>query len=200
MSETHTKTPQSAGKIVTIFGSSKPVDGTPEYEDARIIGSRLASEGISVCTGGYRGTMEAVSKGASESDVKIIGVTSAVFSPVPNQYVNVQVHTLNPYERLQKLLEMGDGYIILRGGTGTLVELAMVWEQINKGMISARPVIAVTDFWKPVVELLSGQLLSEGKDEASGRVKIAKDASSAADMMIELLGAGTETQRAGGGE
>ena len=67
--------------------------------------------------------MEAVSKGASQSDVKIIGVTSAVFSPNPNEFINVQVHTRNLHERLQKLIELGDGYIILKGGTGTLANV-----------------------------------------------------------------------------
>ncbi len=178
-----------SGKIVTIFGSSKPVEGSPEFEDARLIGTRLASKGISVCTGGYRGTMEAASMGAAEFDVKVIGITSAVFSPTPNQFVNVQIHTVNLYERLQRLVEMGDGYIILKGGTGTLVELSMVWELLNKGMITGKPIIAVTEFWKPVVDLLGRELVSEGNEKGAGYVRLAKDAASAADMMIHLLGA-----------
>ncbi|HQT91390.1 MAG TPA: hypothetical protein PL001_05110, partial [Candidatus Kryptobacter bacterium] len=80
-----TQSPSSGGKIVTVFGSSKPKEGSAEYADAMLMGERLASNGISVCTGGYGGTMEAVSKGASKSDIKIFGVTSAVFSPNPNE-------------------------------------------------------------------------------------------------------------------
>ncbi len=174
-------------KIVTIFGSSRPPDGSQEYKDAELIGERLASEGISVCTGGYRGTMEAVSKGASKSDVKIIGVTSAVFSPNPNEYVNVQVHTQSLYERLEKLVEMGDGYIVLKGGTGTLVELSMVWELMNKNLLSEKPIIAVTEFWRPVVELLGKELAFEGLESRAKYVKIAHDAKEAAEMMIQSL-------------
>ncbi len=175
------------GKIVTIFGSSKPVEGSHEYEDAVLIGRRLASNGISVCTGGYRGIMEGVSRGASESDVRIIGVTSAVFSPSPNRYVNVQVHTQTIFERLQKLIELGDGFIVLKGGTGTIVEFAMVWELISKEMMERKPIILATGFWKPAVDLLTGEFTSEGSEIGAQYVKIAKDAAEAADLMIKSL-------------
>lgn len=172
---------------MTIFGSSRPVEGSREFEDARLIGERLASVGISVCTGGYRGIMEAVSSGASKSDVKIVGVTSAVFSPNPNRFVNMQVHTRTLYERLQKLVELGDGYIVLKGGTGTLVEFATVWELMNKKVINEKPIVAVTDFWKPVVDLLDEELASEGLESCAKYVRIARDASEAAEIMIASL-------------
>ncbi len=175
------------GKIVTIFGSSKPVEGSPEYEDAVVIGRRLASRGISVCTGGYRGIMEGVSRGASESEVKIIGVTSAVFSPSPNRYVNVQVHTKTIFERLQKLVELGDGYIVLKGGTGTMAEFAMVWELINKERMAKKPIVLATGFWKPAVDLMVQELASEGNESGARCVRIAKDAADAADLMIKSL-------------
>ena len=187
MSEADQTIPPAPGKIVTIFGSSKPVGGSPEYEDAVLIGRLLAKKGLSVCTGGYRGTMEAISRGAAECDVKIIGVTSAVFSPSPNQYVNVQVHTRTIFERLQKLIELGDGYVVLKGGTGTMVELSMVWELMNKEMITKKPIIVVSDFWKPVVDLLGNELVSEGMKSTASYVKIAKDAADAAAMMIKSL-------------
>jgi len=131
--------------------------------------------------------MEAVSKGASQCQGNIIGVTSAVFSPTPNQFVNMQVHTSTLYERLQKLIEIGNAYIILKGGTGTLVEFSLVWELMNKNLISEKPIIAVTDFWKPVIDLLSAELAYEGLESCTKYVKIAKDASEAADMMINAL-------------
>jgi len=175
------------GKIVTIFGSSRPKEGSKEYQKAEQLGKKLSLAGLSVCTGGYSGIMEAVSKGASQSDTNIIGVTSAVFSPTPNQYVNMQVHTMTLYERLQKLIDLGNGYIILKGGTGTLVEFALVWELMNKNMIRERPIITVTDFWKPVINLLDTELAFEGLESCTRYVTIAKDAAEAADMMIAAL-------------
>jgi len=51
-------------KIVTIFGSSKPVEGELPYTQAYEIGRGLASGGWTICNGGYGGTMEASAKGA----------------------------------------------------------------------------------------------------------------------------------------
>jgi predicted Rossmann-fold nucleotide-binding protein len=35
------------------------------------------------------------------------------------------------FERIDKLIEIGDGFVVLQGGTGTLLELAAVWEYFN---------------------------------------------------------------------
>ncbi len=187
MSENPDPNPSKAGKIVSIFGSSRPKEDSKEYVDAELLGRKLSAAGLSVCTGGYQGIMEAVSKGASQSQGNIIGVTSAVFSPTPNQFVNMQVHTMTLYERLQKLIDLGSGYIILKGGTGTLVELALVWELMNKNMLPEKPIIAVTDFWKPAIDLLTKELAFEGLESCTKYVKIAKDTSEAADIMISAL-------------
>lgn len=185
---------KSTSKVVSIFGSSRPNEDSAEYREALLLGSKLATAGLSVCTGGYGGIMEAVSKGATQSNEgapadsnHIIGVTSAVFSPTPNQYVNTQFHTMTLYERLRKLIDLGDGYIVLKGGTGTLVEFALVWELMNKSMIPEKPIIVVTDFWRPVVELLSAELAFEGLESCTKYVRIARDSSAAADMMIAAL-------------
>lgn len=187
MSENVEPASHKPSKVVSIFGSSRPKEDSPDYREAEGLGKKLSAAGLSVCTGGYAGVMEATSKGASLSKVNIIGVTSAVFSPTPNQYVNMQVHTMTLYERLQKLIDLGNGYIILKGGTGTLVEFALVWELMSKNMISEKPIITVTDFWKPVVDLLDTELAFEGLESCTRYVKIAKDASEAADMMILAL-------------
>lgn len=50
----------------TIFGSSAPIIGTPEYLEAKTLGKLLTQKGFRVKNGGYFGTMEACSKGAIE--------------------------------------------------------------------------------------------------------------------------------------
>lgn len=52
---------------VTVFGGSQPKPGTPAYEEARQLGELLAQRGHTVLTGGYIGTMEAVSRGAAHA-------------------------------------------------------------------------------------------------------------------------------------
>jgi uncharacterized protein (TIGR00725 family) len=51
-------------KIITVFGSSRPQEGDADYAEARALGEHLAKAGFAVCSGGYGGVMEAVSRGA----------------------------------------------------------------------------------------------------------------------------------------
>ena len=53
---------------VVVFGSSGCVPGSMEYERAENLGSGLARAGYSVVSGGYSGTMEGLSKGASKHE------------------------------------------------------------------------------------------------------------------------------------
>lgn len=53
---------------VVIFGSSACQPGSPEYQVASDLGMKFAASGIGVVTGGYSGTMEAVSFGASQTN------------------------------------------------------------------------------------------------------------------------------------
>jgi uncharacterized protein (TIGR00725 family) len=60
---------------ITVFGAANTLPGEPLYEDALALGQLLAKEGFNVITGGYIGTMEAVSRGAAESGAHVIGIT-----------------------------------------------------------------------------------------------------------------------------
>lgn len=171
------------GKIVTIFGSSRPLPGDQEYSFAESLGERIASMGMSVCTGGYRGIMEAVSKGASRYDVEVIGITVETFSREPNEFVNLQIHTKSIYERLQKLIELGDAYVVLKGGTGTLVELSLAWELINKNIIAEKPIVIANGFWRPIIELLDEELQFEGMMSCTRFLKIANSI----DQIVETI-------------
>lgn len=137
--------------IVTVFGSSRPAPGSEAYETARRLGELLARAGFTVGTGGYGGAMEAVSRGAREAGGKTLGVTAEVFKSAANAWVEEEICVATWQERLLKLVELGAGYVVLPGGTGTLVELSVVWEWINKGFLRVKPVVILGDFWQPVV-------------------------------------------------
>ena len=141
---------------VSVFGTSRAGQGQPLYEQAAALGKVLAESGFTVACGGYGGTMEAVSRGASHAGGKVIGVTCSAFGRKgPNKWVTNEIRTANLTERLSKLIELADAYIVLQGGTGTLLELAEVWELSNKGFAEAeKPIIMMGEFWRPLVELI----------------------------------------------
>lgn len=190
-------------KIVTVFGSSRPRAGDAEYEEARVLGKKLATHGFAVCTGGYGGVMEAVSRGAKEAGGKTYGVTAEFFQRRANEWVDVEVRKKTWEERLFGLIEMGDGFVGCKGGTGTLVELAVVWEMLNKSVIEAKPVVVIGDFWQPILERVREvELGPAGKGsrvwgEANGRlVHSAKGVDEVVEFLAEKIkGRGREASR-----
>ncbi len=139
-------------KIITVFGSSRPEDGHADYAEALELGRALATAGFAVCTGGYGGVMEAVSRGANESGGRVLAVTSTFFRARANRWVQEESRVATWPERLFELIRRGDGYVACKGGTGTLVELAVVWEMLNKKAMDARPFVVLGDFWQPVLD------------------------------------------------
>ena len=149
-------------KVVSVFGSSRPRVGEPEYLEAREVGQALALEGFVVCNGGYRGIMEASARGAKEAGGETIGVTVDTFTRTANRWIDREIRKPTLPERIALLVDSADGFVILKGGTGTLLELAYVWEFMNKKFIEEKPIVIVGDFWTKVVESLRDELLREG--------------------------------------
>src|SRR6266851_2797193 len=140
-------------KIITVFGSSRPREGEADYEEARALGRALAQNDFAVCSGGYGGVMAGVSRGAKEAGGKTYGVTADFFSAAKvNAWIDVEVRMNTWQERLFELIRLAHGFVACKGGTGTLVELAVVWEMLNKSVMTPRPFAALGDFWHPIIE------------------------------------------------
>jgi uncharacterized protein (TIGR00730 family) len=146
--------------IITVFGSGKTAAGSENYRTAQALGMALARAGFAVATGGYGGTMGAVSLGAKEAGGKVIGVTCDEFASPANGWVTEEIRVKTWSERLFKLVELGAGYVVLPGGSGTLVELAVVWERMSKGFLPQRPCILLGEYWLPVVRTIPAGELS----------------------------------------
>jgi uncharacterized protein (TIGR00730 family) len=169
-------------KIITIFGTSRAAAGDASFELAMETGRLLAQAGFIIANGGYGGTMLAAAKGATEAGGKIIGVTCSAFkSSRANKYVIREIVTGSLDERLDTLVKLGQAYIVLPGGTGTLLELAKVWELKNKGFLKAqKPIILLGGFWKPLVELIA----NDDADSIS-YVKMADGPKQAVEMIVK---------------
>ena len=68
------------------------------------------------------------------------------------------------FERINKLIELGDAFVVLQGGTGTLLELAAAWEYSNKGLINSKPVLCHSSIWKTIVSEMNEQMKLEGRN------------------------------------
>jgi uncharacterized protein (TIGR00730 family) len=150
-------------KTITIFGSSIPQHGDEQYTVAEKLGELLALKGLNVCSGGNLGIMEAVSKGAVTNNAKAIGITLDSVGFTSNKYLTEEIICTSLFDRITKLIQYGDGYVILQGGTGTLLELAAVWELMNKDLLSVKPIVCHSSMWKEIVNVMNDQLRKENR-------------------------------------
>jgi len=137
---------------ITVFGGSKPVVGEVAYNDAFYLGQLLGSKGFTVLTGGYIGTMEAVSRGAAEAGGHVIGVTCdeiEAWRPVaPNRWVMEEMRCETLRKRLYVLIDNCDLAMALPGGIGTLAEVAPFWSQSQVNAKYSRPLVLIGEGWK----------------------------------------------------
>jgi len=108
------------------------------------------------------GTMEAVSRGASEAGGHVIGVTSDEienFRPIgPNKWVAEEIRRKTLGERLNTLIDDADACIALPGGIGTLLEICLTWNQLVINTIAPKPLILVGDAWYEIMETFFNEL------------------------------------------
>lgn len=143
-------------KVVSVFGSARPAPQSPAYEEARQVGRLLAEKGFAVATGGYSGTMSAVSQGAAEVGGHVIGVTSEQierFRPLgANPWVKEEIRYETLRDRLLHLVMNNAGMIVLPGGIGTLSEMTLAWSLMQVGEISPRPLVLLGAMWQQTVQ------------------------------------------------
>ncbi len=143
------------GPVISVFGSSAPQPDSSAYEEARQVGRMLAEAGFAVATGGYSGTMSAVSQGAAEAGGHVIGVTSdqiEQFRPLaPNQWVMEEIRYESLQDRVLHLVKINDGMIVLPGGIGTLSEMALAWSLMQVGEIDDRPLSLLGPIWRETI-------------------------------------------------
>jgi uncharacterized protein (TIGR00730 family) len=150
------------GSAITIFGGSRVEPETDEYLAAVELGRALARRGLTVVTGGYHGTMEAVSRGAREMGGRVVGVTVDViarnFGRTPNPYLDQEVRAAQLLERIDKMVELGAGYVVLPGGAGTLAEFGIVWNLALLGAMHGKPLVVVGQGWERVLRTMIAEL------------------------------------------
>ena len=143
---------------VTVFGGASPKPGQPAYEEALRLGRLLAEAGHTVLTGGYMGTMEAVSRGAVEAGGHTIGVTCEEIerwrASAANPWVKEVWCRNSLADRLTSMMESGDALLALPGGPGTLTEISLAWNRLLIKSLSPRLLILIGDGWRAVFDLL----------------------------------------------
>jgi uncharacterized protein (TIGR00725 family) len=176
---------------ITIFGGAQPQPGTPAYEEAYRLGKILAERGHAVLTGGYIGTMEAVSKGASEAGGHVIGVTCVEIEnwrPIgANAWVKEERRAETLMGRLDELITACDAAIALPGGPGTLTEISLMWNLLAVESIHRRPLVLVGDGWQSIFHQVFEATGDYTSENAKALILFADDVENAVKLIDNSL-------------
>jgi uncharacterized protein (TIGR00730 family) len=141
---------------VCVFAGSARVSPPEHAALARDLGTAIGTAGLAVVYGGgSRGLMGTMADAALDAGARVIGVVPrglfAVEEVHPGRIELVEVEDL--LERKRVMIELGDAFVALPGGLGTLDELAEVvtWAQLG---LHAKPVLLLDadGYWAPLLE------------------------------------------------
>jgi uncharacterized protein (TIGR00730 family) len=152
-------------KNVTFFGYSQCNPGDQLFETTRSTAKLLAQNGYIIVNGGGPGVMLASTLGAKEANGQTI---SSVFKDSKMTFFEGrstdnrtdQVFEFDNYiDRTQKLVDLGDAFVIFNGGTGTLSELGLVWGLARLYHGTHKPLLFYGSFWHDIIEHVAKNML-----------------------------------------
>lgn len=151
--------------IITVFGSARPKEGEPAWDEAYLVGRRVAEAGWTLCNGGTSGTMQAAARGAREAGGRTLGITMDVYvGDTPNTWLDEEVRVADLFTRLQRLILPASGFICLRGGCGTLAEWALTWTLLASRIIPAAPLVLLGKEWDDLLTVVREGMISRESD------------------------------------
>jgi uncharacterized protein (TIGR00730 family) len=126
---------------VVVFAAAN--DGHEQtYRDcAYDLGKRIAEAGFTLANGAGPGLMSEVSRGAKENGGYVIGV--GLKGQPANPYIDVYNERIGIHSRQSFLFSMGDAFICLPGGLGTLYEISEIAELKKLREEEPEPVIVL---------------------------------------------------------
>jgi uncharacterized protein (TIGR00730 family) len=144
-------------KSLTIYCSSSERLSQDYYDLAEKIGNFLAKKTIKIIYGGGRiGLMGKISKSSINMGGEVIGIMPKILAT--KEKIDYQISEIIIVEdmsiRKKKLFDMGDAYLILPGGSGTIEEATEVisWKILgihNKEIL----IFNYKNFWDPLLEM-----------------------------------------------
>lgn len=153
-------------RAVTVFGSARTREDSPDYDMGRELGRSLARAGYAVITGGGPGIMEAANRGAADVDGAVsVGLGIELpFEQKMNDYVDLGIEFRYFFVRKTMFVKYSCGFIALPGGFGTLDELFEALTLVQTQKVTSFPVVLMgSEFWGGLLDWIKSALLGTGK-------------------------------------
>ena len=179
--------------MITIFGSARLNEGTPEYECAREFAHDWTKRrpDLPIVTGGGPGIMEAGNRGAMEAGGKSVGFATyfgASGVEKPNEYTTDGYMFADFAVRERALLKYSKAIVVYPGGFGTAWELFQTLSEMQTGKIPKMPVVLVgREFWQPVLDTMTRMLANRTISDADPSLLTLVDCD---DDLVQILNRG----------
>ncbi|WAP58122.1 TIGR00730 family Rossman fold protein [Streptomyces sp. S465] len=153
------------GPAISVFGSARTPEGSPEYEAGVRIGRALAEAGFGVITGGGPGAMEAANRGASEAGGVSVGLGIELpYEQGLNPYVDIGVNFRYFFVRKTMFVKYAQGFVVLPGGLGTLDECFEALTLVQTKKVTRFPIVLFgSSYWQGLVDWVTNTLIGQGK-------------------------------------
>ena len=165
--EPYTNTPK-----MSMFGSARIKEGTPEYDCARELGRQMADQGWMVITGAGPGIMAAGIEGAGVDNSFGVNIVLP-FESEPNWLIAGDPKLINFryfFTRKLMFLKESHGFVLLPGGFGTMDETFELLTLLQTGRSPLVPVVLLdpdgSTYWHSwrqflIDELAARELITE---------------------------------------
>ena len=157
-------------KKVAFFGDAAVLSDSHYYQAAYHAAKKLAKMGYVIINGGGPGIMDASTRGAESVNGHTESVTfypehaSGFEGRYLSNITDKEIKTNNYIERMYKLMEQSDIFLIFQGGTGTLSELGAAWVLAKLYYGHHKPFILVGSFWRQVIGAIHDNMLIDAKE------------------------------------
>jgi len=176
---------------ISVFGSARTKVGTKWYEEAKLFGVMMGSEGFGIITGGGPGIMAAANHGARDVDAPSIGIGIELpFESGMNKYVGFGVENRYFFTRKVMFLKYSQGFVIFPGGLGTLDELFEALTLAQTGHNIQYPIVLVgKEFWGGLIDWIKATLVESGRmsEKDLDLFRVVDSAVEARDKILEYF-------------
>lgn len=154
-------------KKIAIFGDAEAKKTGQHFIDAYNTAKLLSQNGYTIVNGGGGGVMLAATLGAKAGGGRVeIVILDPKKKPDNFEGYNKENHDLadkiyltpNYPQRLIKLIEVGEAFVIFNGGVGTLSEIGLSWQMAKFDFGHHEPLIFFGEQMNRVIEELVGTL------------------------------------------
>ena len=141
---------------VTIFGSARIPPEHWVYGAVRDLAAELSRMGCTVITGGGPGLMQAANEGAAAAGATASGRSVGIRVDLPfeqeiNPFVGEAFEHGTFFSRLHHFVLVSDAFVVVPGGIGSVLELAMIWQLLQVRRLYQTPLILIGDMWADLV-------------------------------------------------